>query len=120
MTPIVAYSVALLATAVAVQALWHLWRDRPLGNPLFYGAAVVELVLVVVMVGGLVALARTDRDVDGVLFVSYLLTVVVMTPAAVLWAIAEKTRWGTGVVAVAMITVAVLMVRLLGIWEVAA
>ncbi len=51
------------------------------------------------------------------LFVSYLITIVVIPPAAVLWGIAEKSRWGTGVVVVAMLTVAVLCVRLLGIWK---
>jgi hypothetical protein len=35
----------------------------------------------------------------------------------VLWGIAEKSRWGTGVVVVAMLTVAVLCVRVLQIWK---
>ena len=65
----------------------------------------------------MIALETTSRDVDGVLFVSYLFTVVVIPPAAVLWGIAEKSRWGTGVVVVAMLTVAVLCVRLLDIWK---
>lgn len=73
--------------------------------------------LIALLVGGSIALASTSRDVDGVLFVSYLVTLVVIPPAAVLWGIAEKSRWGTGVVVIAMLTVAVLSVRLLGIWE---
>lgn len=117
MTDAIAYGVALLAVAVAVLAAVHTVRDVPFSNPLFYAVAALELVLLVVLVGGLVALGGTDRDVSGVLFVSYLLTVVVIPPAAVLWGIAEKSRWGTGVVVVALLTVAVLMVRLLGIWK---
>lgn len=113
----VAYGVSLLAVAAAVFAAWHLVADKAFGNPLFYAVSAVELVLVALLIGGCVALASTSREVDGGLFVSYLVTVVVIPPAAVFWAIAEKSRWGTGVVVVAMLTVAVLVFRLLGIWE---
>jgi H+/gluconate symporter-like permease len=116
-TDTIAYGIALLATLVAVFAAWHTVRDAPFGNPLFYAVAALEVVLVVAMVGGFVALGRTDRDVSGGLYVSYWLTVAVIPPAAVLWGIAEKSRWGTGVVVVALLTVAALMLRLLGIWK---
>jgi hypothetical protein len=42
---------------------------------------------------------------------------VVIPPAAVLWGIAEKSRWGTGVVVISMLTISVLSIRLLGIWK---
>ncbi len=117
MTEQVAWGVALAALAVAGFAGWHTLRDSPFSNPLFYAVAVLEIGLIAVLIGGSVALAGTGRDVDGVLFVSYLVTVVVIPPAAVLWGIAEKSRWGTGVVAVALLSVAVLAARLHGIWE---
>lgn len=113
----VAWLMGLSALAVAVQAGWHTVRDRPFSNPLFYAIMVLELALLVLLVGGSVELTRTDRDVDGVLFISYLVTMVVIPPAAVLWGIAEKSRWGTGVVVIALVTVAALMGRLHGIWE---
>ena len=112
-----AYVVALAAAVVGAFAGWHTLRQRPFRNPLFYAVAALEVLLVALLVGGSIALGSTDRDVDGVLFVSYLVTIVVIPPAAVLWGIAEKSRWGTGVVVVAMLTVAVLCVRLLGIWK---
>ncbi|MEO6606738.1 MAG: hypothetical protein ABIN55_14130 [Aeromicrobium sp.] len=117
MTETVAYGVAAAATLVAVWAAWHMLREQPVGNPLFYAVAALELVLIALLVGAIVALSSTSRDVDGVLFVSYLVTLVVIPPAAVLWGIAEKSRWGTGVVVVALLTVAVLCIRLLGIWK---
>lgn len=117
MTLAVAWGIALIALAVAAFAGWHVLRDAPFSNPLFYAVALLEIVLVAALIGGSIALSRTDRDVDGVLFVSYLVTVAVIPPAAVLWGIAEKSRWGTGVVAVALVTVAVLAARLHGIWE---
>ncbi|MFT4298713.1 MAG: hypothetical protein QM597_03625 [Aeromicrobium sp.] len=113
----IAYAVAGYALVAAFHAGWLLWRDEPFTNGLFYVIAVLELLLVALVIGGSVALARTDRDVDGVLFVSYLVTTLVIPPAAVIWGIAEKSRWGTGVVVVAMLTVAVLMIRVLGIWQ---
>lgn len=117
MTDLVAYVVAFAAVAVAGFAAWHTVRQRPFGNPLFYAVGLLEIGLIVLLVGGSIALGTTSRDVDGVLFVSYLVTLVVIPPAAVLWGIAEKSRWGTGVVVVSMLTVAVLTVRLLGIWK---
>ncbi len=117
MTETVAWCVALVALAIAGYAGWHTWRDAPFSNPLFYAVSALEIGLIGLLVGGSFALARTDREVDGVLFVSYLVTVAVIPPAAVLWGIAEKSRWGTGVVVVALLTVAVLVARLHGIWE---
>ena len=113
----VAYGIAILAVLVAVFASWHTLRRREFGNPLFYAVCVLEIVLLALLVGGSIALGRTSRDVDGVLFISYLVTMVVIPPAAVVWGIAEKSRWGTGVVVVAMLTIAALSVRLLGIWK---
>lgn len=117
MNDLVAYAVALLALAVALFAGWHTLRDAPFSNPLFYAVALLELVLVALFVAGCIALGRTDRDVDGVLFVSYLLTVALIPPAAILWGVAEKSRWGTGVVVVALVTVAALVIRVLDIWR---
>lgn len=117
MTATVAWVAGLAALAAAGFAGWHTVRDRPFSNPLFYAVGVLEAGLVGTLVGGSIALAVTDRDVDGVLFVSYLVTVVVIPPAAVLWGIAEKSRWGTGVVVVALVTVAAMIGRVHGIWE---
>lgn len=117
MNELVAWVIGLASLAVAGFAGWHTLRDRPFSNPLFYAIALLEVALLAVLVGSSIALAGTTRDVDGVLFVSYLVTVVVIPPAAVLWGIAEKSRWGTGVVVIALVTVAALCGRLHGIWE---
>lgn len=90
---------------------------KPFSNPLFYATAALEIVLLACLVGGAIALGKTDRDVEGGLFISYLVAALVIPPAAVVWGIAEKSRWGLGVVVVAMLTVAVLMVRCLQIWQ---
>lgn len=113
----VAYVIAIGALLVAAFAAWHTVTDRLFGNPLFYAVSALEVALIALLIGGCIALARTSGDVDGVLFVSYLVTVVVIPPAAILWGVAEKSRWGTGVVVVAMLSIAVLSIRLLRIWQ---
>jgi uncharacterized membrane protein len=113
----VAYGIAILGVLVALFAAWHTATRHEFGNPLFYAVSVLEIALLALLVGGSIALGSTTRDVDGVLFISYLVTMVVIPPAAVVWGIAEKSRWGTGVVVVAMLSVAVLSIRLLGIWK---
>lgn len=119
MTSMVVYVVSVTALIVAGFAAWHTVRDQPFSNGLFYAVAILEIALIVVLIGGCVALARTDREVESVVFVSYLITIAVIPPSAVVWGIAEKSRWGTGVVIVAMVTVAALMFRLEQIWTAA-
>jgi len=111
----------VLLGASAVVTAWALvsWlRDRPFDDPLFYAVAVLELALVLTAVIGLVALTRTARDVDGVTFVSYLASAVLLPPVAVLWGASDRTRWGTGVVALTGLAEAVIAVRLFDIWTV--
>jgi hypothetical protein len=90
--------------------------DRPMGDPLFWLLAAIELGLVALLVGGSIALAGTDRDVDGLTFVGYLATVWLILPVGVAWAASEKSRWGTGVLLAACLTVAVMVLRLQQLW----
>ncbi|MFT4187939.1 MAG: hypothetical protein QM621_05105 [Aeromicrobium sp.] len=118
MNELVAYTVAVYALGAAAYAAWHMVAERPFSNPLFYVIAALEVALIGLLVAGSVALAGPDGDgVEGVLFISYLVTTAVIPPAAVLWGIAEKSRWGSGVVVVAMLTVSILLVRELQIWQ---
>lgn len=117
MTDSVGYAIAIYALVVAVFAGWHTYKRQDFSNPLFYAVGLLQIVLIALLIGSSIALAKTSRDVDGVLFVSYLVTMVVIPTAATLWGIAEKSRWGTGVVVIAMLTVSVLSIRCLGIWQ---
>ena len=90
--------------------------DRRMHDPLFWLLAAVEAGLLAAAVGGAVALARTDRDVDATTFAGYLATVWLVLPLGVAWAASEKTRWGSGVLVVACLTVAVMVLRLQQVW----
>ena len=92
-------------------------RDRPVGRVTLAVAAALELGFVVQAVLGIVLLATTDHDVHGVLFVAYLLGSLLVLPAAIWWARAEKSQWGTGILVVAALVDAVLLARLTDIWN---
>lgn len=101
-------------------ALWAgllAWRDRPAGRWTLLAAAVVAAGFVVQLVVGIVLLATTDRQVPAVLFVGYLVGTALVLPAALAWARAEQTRWGTGVLVAAGLVDAVLIARLQQIWS---
>ena len=111
-----AWVIAGAALLVAVWALVLLLRDRTFSNGLFYAYAVLEVLLLAQLVSGFIALARTSRSVDGTTFGAYLVTAALVPPAAVLWGVSDKSRWGTGVGVIGGLVVAVLMARLVQIW----
>ncbi len=111
------YLTSLAALAASVFAAWHTAKGYRFSNPLLYGIGVVQLLLVIALVWGIVAVTTTSRDVESGLYLSYLVTTVLIPPAAVLWGIGDTSRWGTGVVAVALFTVAVMLIRTHQIWE---
>ena len=117
MTDLTAYGLCALALLVAAYAGVLTLGGRPFSNGLFYAVAGLEVLLIAQLVGGCIALAQTDREIDGVTFVAYLITVVIVPVVAVLWGVSDKSRWGTGVMVIGMVTVAVLMLRLLDLWD---
>jgi hypothetical protein len=112
----VAWLIAGCGLAVAARAGWLVVRARRVDNVQFYLVAVAELVLLAVTVGGFVALARTSRGVDGLVFGSYLVTTASILPVALLWGVSDDSRWGPGSLLVGGLVVAVLGLRLLQLW----
>jgi hypothetical protein len=110
-------AVVVLTLVAAVVLVVALVRDEPAQDRTFALLALTEVVLVVQLVVGCVLLAGTDRDVDGVLFVSYLVGVMLALPVGVFWSLAERTRAGTAVLLVAVLTVVALQLRLEVIWS---
>ncbi|UYM05130.1 hypothetical protein [Solicola gregarius] len=117
MTELTAYGLCALALVVGAYAGLLTLRERSFDNALFYAVALLEVLLVAQLVGGCIALAQTGREIDGITFVAYLVTVAVVPIVAVLWGVSDKSRWGTGVMVIGMVTVAVLCLRLLDLWS---
>ncbi|HWS57172.1 MAG TPA: hypothetical protein VN257_01420, partial [Actinotalea sp.] len=79
-------------------------------------AGVVEVLLVLQAFEALVRTAQGQAPADPATFWGYLLTAMLVLPAAAAWAFAERTRWSSVVLAVAAVTVAFLEYRLLVVW----
>lgn len=110
-------AVIALSLLSAAWTGYLLLRDRLAQDRTFVLLAVTEVALIAQLVVGCVALATTDRDVAGVLFISYLVGNSLALPIGVFWSLAERSRSGTGVLLVAALTVAALQVRLDTIWS---
>lgn len=110
---------ALVVVSALVLAGWSLVATargvRPSTGQLI-GSAAIEVLLVVQALVGIVLMVTDDRDVERVTFVGYHLTAVLLLPLGVGWGIADRSRWGNGVLAIAAATEAVLVLRLLQIW----
>ena len=110
----------LVAASCLVLAGWAALRtlhDEPVILRQLIAAGVVEALLVVQMVVAAVLVAGGARPAQGaVTFWGYLLTTLVILPAAAAWAFAERTRWSSVVLLVAALTGAFLEYRLLQVW----
>lgn len=115
MIPVLAGASGALAAALAVLAVLATVRGRRLDDVQLVGAGVLEVLLVLQGVAGVVLHARAGRE-DAALFVPYLVTAVLVPPLGVFWALGERSRWGTGVLALASATVAVVVLRTWQIW----
>lgn len=113
----VGYSVFWLSLAVALWAIWKTIRHTRISDSMFYAIAAVEVGTVALFVAGIAGLASTTRDVEGTVLVSYLLTLVLIPPIALVWGVAEKSRWGTGVILIGMWTVGIMAIRVLQVWH---
>lgn len=107
---------------IALSLLLCLWAvvllvvNRPPGRALLIGASLLELLLIGFMVGGIVQLAGTDRDVAGLEFVGYLLGCAVLVPAAAWWVRDEESRAAAAVLAVVFLVLPVMIVRVQQVW----
>ncbi|MFD7654518.1 hypothetical protein ACFV4N_11125 [Actinosynnema sp. NPDC059797] len=121
--------IEVLATALVVvalvAALWSLVlaaANRPITlatKPTLGLAGVVVLLevgLLAQLVAGVVNVVGTDRELDTPTFVGYLVGVAVVLPLGAFWALAERSRWGAGVLAVACLSVPVMVLRLNQLW----
>lgn len=117
MIDVVVWVVMAAALAFAAWSLYAVARNQPPREPHVIGAGVVEALVLIQTVIAIVMLVASDTEVDTATFVGYLIVTPMVLPAALFWALAEKSRWGTTVLAVGAATVAVLVLRLQQVWE---
>jgi len=117
-TAVLADAIVIAALAAAVWSLVMLFLPRPVGKTYLLGtAALIELAVLVLVVAALIALAGPHGHLQVGVFVGYLVALALILPAAVAWSLAEPSRWGVGVLLVALLVIPVMIVRLDQIWS---
>ena len=112
---VVAASLSGLLALVAVVALV---RDRLYGKPILVLATVVEVLLAAHLVVGVLQLSRGADGVSGATYVGYLVGLLLVLPAAVWWASAERSRGGSAVILLGALVVPFLLLRTHDLWAV--
>lgn len=123
MIEILATVLTYVALGAAAWAVVLMIAGRPVLIGKWYGlgllgvVALLELGLLAQAVGGLINLFGDDRDIDRFAFIGYLIGPLLIIPLAAFWSLAERTRWGAGVLLVGCLAVPVMILRLRQVWE---
>jgi hypothetical protein len=115
-----AVAVTLISIALALAAWSALMtvRGRPVGLSQLIGLAVAELALLTQAALAVLKMSGGQRPDGGIwLFSLYLAGSLILLPLAGLWGRADRTRWGSGVMVVGYLVMAVLMVRMEQVWR---
>ena len=77
---------------------------------------VLELLLLVIAVQSIITWAGGTSPAEPVVFICYLIACIALPPIMIVWARGEPGRWGSGAAAVALIVLAVLIIRVTQVW----
>jgi hypothetical protein len=108
-----------LGVVAGVVVLWLvvlIVLDRLPGDPVFGALLILEAGLVAQLVIGLVRVFGDHGGLNVAAYVGYLVGALLVLPIGFLWSAGERTRSGTGVLLVAVITVPVLFLRVHDLW----
>ena len=103
-----------VATAIWLVVLIVL--DRLAGDVVLYALLILEAGLVVQLVIGLVRVFGDHGGLNVAAYVGYLAGALLVLPIAFVWSAGERTRSGSGVLLVGVLTVPVLCLRLHDLW----
>lgn len=87
------------------------------GRAVIGGCVLVEAALALLTGAVVVAMIGGQRPGEMLTFVSYLVGVLAVLPLAIVWSLAEPTRWSNLVVAVGALTVMAMVARMDQIWR---
>lgn len=113
---VLTWLVAALCVALAAWAGWRAARDQPVILRQLFGAGAVEAVLVVQVVVVAVLLAAGEEVADAVTLWGYLVSMLLVLPAAAAVSFVERTRWSSVILALAALTTGFLQYRVLELW----
>lgn len=114
LTVVVLVATCVLALLAAVATV----RGTPIDNPMFYLAIGVEVLIVLQLIVGCLTTGSADPAMNTGIFIAYLVGLVPVLPVAGFWAIAEReSRWGTAVLLLAAVGLAIMIGRLVQLWN---
>ncbi|GAA2611037.1 hypothetical protein SMC26_24955 [Actinomadura fulvescens] len=116
MTNWLATTIIVVSLLGAAYSLVAVLRDRAMDWGHLIALGLVEVLLVLQAVLGFVKLADDQGPKDSATFVGYLLGILLIPAAGAGWGMLERSRWGPGVIVVACLSVAVMIVRMDQIW----
>lgn len=109
-------TIVIVSLAVGAWCFVAVARDRWIDVSHLVGLALIEGLLLAQAALALVAIGAGHRPGEYATFLGYLVTSVLMLPAAVGLALLEKTRWGSVVSGSAAVVAAILALRLQQVW----
>jgi hypothetical protein len=110
-------AITLVAVLLTLLGLASTLARRRTGLVHLVVAGALEALLLIQAAVAAAAMVGGERPADTPTFVGYLVGVVLVPVAGVLWARTERTRWAGTVLAVAGAVVAIMVWRLLQLWE---
>lgn len=113
-------TIALLVTTIGLcgYAAVATLRGKPVDNPMFYLTVTVEVLLVIQLIVGIILINSADPAMSKGIFIAYLLGLILVPPMALFWSVAEReSRWGTAVLLVAALGLAIMVGRLVQLWN---
>jgi len=113
---VLAYVVIGISLCVGLTIIGFAVADRRPLTLLAYGLATAEVAALVQVLVAIVQAVRGERPNEVVTFIGYALTSVLVPPMGALWALSDKSRWGTAAAGVAALVLAVLTVRMQQVW----
>jgi hypothetical protein len=109
--------VTVVAALLAVVGVLSTATGRRTGQLHLAAAALLEVALLVQAVVAVVGLVGGHRPEETAAFLGYLVGIVLVPVAGVLWARSEPTRWAGTVLVVAAVVVAIMDWRLVQLWN---
>ncbi|TDD75039.1 hypothetical protein [Actinomadura rubrisoli] len=117
MTNVLATVIIVVALLAAAHSLVSALRDRAMGTPHLVALGVLEVLLIAQAVVGIVKVAGDQGPESPATFIGYLLAILLVPAAGAGWGMLERSRYGPGVIVVACLAVAVMIVRMNQIWD---
>ncbi|HSP38403.1 MAG TPA: hypothetical protein VLR26_11680 [Frankiaceae bacterium] len=111
--------VVLIVSALGLAVGSLIWAalDRPVRLGHLVAGAAVEILLLVQGVIAVIRVIGGTRPASVPTFLAYAAGSLLVLPIAVMWALEERTRWSSVVLAVAAATLAVIVLRMNIVWN---